>query len=415
MQPQTKPEPSRAAGVFRQPAYLRWVAVCIFDLSSALNYLDRQLLAAVAPTLKVEFHLNNAQYGQILSVFSTVYALVAPFAGWFVDWAGLTFGTIVAVSVWSLAGSLTAATRSFGGLLACRTVLGAAEAAGIPSTGKAHGTYLEPRELAFGTAFAQIGNSLGLILAPLVVAALAPLYGWRTVFVLSGALGFVWVPVWWFTSRHAPARPQAKATHTAGMRELLRDRRLWGMVVGNALAMTAYTLWTNWTTIYFVTARHLTQNEANQRFVWIPSVFAIAGGFAGAALAYRWIRRGMDVIAARLRVCWISAAFLLLTAAVPLMPTPGWAAAAIGLSFFWSVALTANTYVMPIDVFGPGRAAFGVGALTLGYGVMQTVTSPILGSVVDRYGFTPVCIGIALLPLIGMLFLQFALREPSQP
>ncbi|MDT9126989.1 MFS transporter, partial [Escherichia coli] len=80
----------------------------------------------VAPTLKAEFHLNNAQYGQVLSVFSTIYALVAPFAGWFVDWAGLTLGTIIAVTVWSLAGSLTAATQSFAGLLTCRTVLGAA-------------------------------------------------------------------------------------------------------------------------------------------------------------------------------------------------------------------------------------------------------------------------------------------------
>jgi len=396
--------------VATRASYLRWVAVGIFDLSSALNYLDRQLLAAVAPTLKAEFHLNNAQYGQVLSVFSTVYALVAPFAGWFVDWAGLTLGTIIAVTVWSLAGSLTAVTRSFGGLLACRTVLGAAEAAGIPSTGKAHGTYLEPREFAFGTAVNQVGNSLGLILAPLLVAAIAPRYGWRTVFMLCGVLGFLWIPVWWLTSGRVPTRPVEKFRPVAGMRELLRDRRLWGMVIGNALVMTVYTLWTNWTTIYFVTARHLTQDDANQRFVWIPSVFAIVGGFAGGAMAFRWIRGGMPEIAARLRVCWISAAALLLTAAVPLMPTPGLAAAAIGLSFFWSVALTANTYVMPIDVFGPARAAFGVGALTCGYGVMQTVTSPLVGTIVDHYGFTPVCVGIALLPLVGVFVMQRTLR-----
>jgi ACS family hexuronate transporter-like MFS transporter len=394
-------------------AYLRWIAVGIFDLSSALNYLDRQLLAAVAPTLKAEFHLNNAEYGQILSVFSTVYALVAPFAGWFVDWAGLTLGTIIAVSVWSLAGSLTAATRSFGGLLACRTVLGAAEAAGIPSTGKAHGTYLQPHELAFGTAFAQIGNSLGLILAPLLVAAIAPAYGWRAVFVIAGALGFIWVPVWWFTSRRVPGRPQQKAAPVAGMREVLGHRALWGLVIGNALVMTVYTLWTNWTTIYFVTALHLTQNEANQRFVWIPSIFAVVGGFAGGAMAFHWIRRGMGVIAARLRVCWISAAALLLTAIVPLMPAPGWAAAAIGLSFFWSVALTANTYVLPIDVWGSARAAFGVGALTLGYGAMQTITSPLVGSIVDRYGFTPVCAGISMLPLLGVLILHLTLPRET--
>jgi hypothetical protein len=115
-----------------------------------------------------------------------------------------------------------------------------------------------------------------------------------------------------------------------------------------------------------------------------------------------------------MRTNWISAVLLLGTAAVPMMPSPVLAAAAIGMSFFWSVALTANLYVMPIDVFGPARAAFGVGALTCAYGLMQTLLSPWIGSMVDRVGFTPVCLIIAVLPLAGVLVLRLTVpaRQP---
>src|SRR5262252_8064622 len=129
---------------------LRWLAIGVFILSTSLNYLDRQLLAALAPTLKSEFHLNNAEYGQIQSVFAIAYAAVAPFSGWFVDLAGLSIGTSIAVAVWSLASASTALLKGFSGLLASRTVLGIAEAASIPSTGKANATYLASHELALG-------------------------------------------------------------------------------------------------------------------------------------------------------------------------------------------------------------------------------------------------------------------------
>jgi ACS family hexuronate transporter-like MFS transporter len=392
---------------------LRWIVIGVFLLSSSLNYLDRQLLAALAPTLKLEFHLNNAQYGQIQSVFFIVYALIAPFAGWFIDVAGLTVGSSIAVTVWSLAGAATAALTSFPGLLACRTVLGAAEAAGIPSAGKANAVYLEPREFAFGSAVNQISITLGSVAAPLVVVAMTPRWGWRSSFALCGALGLLWVPLWWFvgsrlqptTGASAPARP-ARRTGTSA---ILRDPRLWSMALANALVMTTYALWTNWSTVYFVHERGLTEAQANQHFVWIPPVFAGAGGLVGGWLAYRWIRGGISAIAARMRVAWISAAVLLATAAVPFMPTDTLAAAAISLSFFWTLTLSTNIYPLPIDVFGPGHAAFGVAMLTCAYGLMQTGISPLIGAIVDRAGFTPVCVGIAALPLAGVWLLQSTL------
>lgn len=153
----------------------------------------------------------------------------------------------------------------------------------------------------------------------------------------------------------------------------------------------------------------MTQAQANRDFAWIPAVFATAGGFFGGALSYRWIRAGRDVLRARLRICWISAVILLATAAVPLMPHPALAAAAISLSFFWTLAISTNVYAMPIDLFGPAHAGLGVAALTSSFGLMTAFLSPWIGSVVDHLGFTPVCVALSVMPLIGVSILQWTL------
>jgi ACS family hexuronate transporter-like MFS transporter len=388
---------------------LRWVVISVALFASTLNYLDRQLLAAVAPSLKTEFHLSNHDYGQIVSAFSIVYAAAAPLAGLFIDRVGLNAGVSIAVLVWSLAGAATGFTHSVRGLMASRTILGLAEAAGIPCFGKANAMYLEPRELALGAAFNQVGINIGLTAAPLMIAVIAPLYGWRAAFICCGALGVVWVPIWLFTAKAVPASPEKSGRPAGGLGQLLRDRRLWGLVFSTIFLMSLYTLWTNWTTLYFVEQWHLSQEEANRSFAWIPHVFSTVGGFFGGWMAFRWIRGGTEVLAARMRVCWIcSIAALVATLAIPVMPTAALAAAAISMSAFWAVCITTNLYAMPIDMFGPARAGFGVAALTFSYGAMQTFLSPAIGTVVDHFGFTAVCLGMAGLPLIGVGILRFA-------
>ena len=389
---------------------LRWIAVGVFVLSSSLNYLDRQLLAALAPTLRGEFQLTNEQYGLLISSFAIIYAVVAPAAGWFIDSVGLNFGASIAVAVWSVAGSATAWTRSFWGLLACRSVLGAAEAAGIPAAGKANATYLKSRELALGTAFNQVGITLGSVAAPLIVVLMQPRYGWRSTFALCGALGFLWIPLWLFTSQRIPEeRGEGMLRKSGG--HLLRDRRFWGLAIANAFVMTLYALWSNWTTLYFVQERHMTQDDANRQFAWIPAVFATAGGFFGGAVSYRWIQGGMNVLRARMRICWISAVILLATAAVPLMPHSALAAAAISLSFFWTLAISTNVYAVPIDLFGPSHAGLGVAGLTCSFGLMTAFLSPWIGSVVDRVGFSPVCVALSITPLIGVSILKWTIGK----
>jgi len=226
---------------------------------------------------------------------------------------------------------------------------------------------------------------------------------------LCGALGLVWVPLWLFTAKRVPARAERTARPSGGLREILRDRRLWGLVVSTFFMMSLFTLWTNWTTLYFVEQWHLSQEEANRGFAWIPHVVSIVGAFFGGWMAFHWIRGGTEVLAARMRVCWIcSLAALVSTAVIPLLPTISLAAAGVSVSAFWAICITTNLYAMPIDMFGPARAGFGVAALTSAYGVTQTFLSPAIGTVVDHFGFNGVCLGMAALPLIGVVILRMA-------
>jgi len=379
--------------------------VAMIAASSMLNYLDRYLLAAAAPAIKSEFHLNNTEYGYMGTAFSLVYAITAPFAGLFIDAVGLNVGVSIAITAWSLAAAATAWAATYPVMILLRRLLGIAEAAGIPSSGKAFATYLEPKELALGTASNSIGVSLGGVLAPLIMAVIAPRWGWRAAFVFCGALGLLWVPLWWMTAKTAPALKIEKAIPPP-VRSLLRDPRFWGVVLTNVFIMMLFTLWTNWTTLYFVQDRHLAQDEANRLFAWIPPVFGGFGGFAGGWIMLFWIRSGLTAVRSRIRLAGIAAVVLLTTATAPLMPNAALAAAIISLSFFCTMALSVAIYALPIDLFGTGRAGFSIAALTCAYGFMQAAMSPLIGKMVDGAGFNPVCIAFSFTPLIGYAILR---------
>lgn len=389
---------------------MRWVVVAVYLVSSALNYLDRLLLAAAAPLILREFQLSPVQYGLILSAVSVSYAIAAPLMGLFVDAVGLRAGLSIAVAGWSLAGAATGVANSLVTLVGSRGILAVAQAAGIPCSGKTNATYLYPDELAIGSGLNQLGISLGSIAAPLLVAAVSPSLGWRAAFLIAGIAGLGWIPVWLWVTTVAPARALEGATPSRGLSEILSDERFWAIAIANAFAMMTYTLWSNWTTLYFVRARSLSIADANQQFAWIPPVFATLGALSGGAMAFHWIRSGVGVRASRMRVCLLSALFILGTAAIPWMPNAWLAAAIISLSFFWTSAMSVNIYVLPIDLFGAGHAAFSIAALTASYGLMQAVLSPLIGFVVGVWGFDGVCVVVSAMPLVAYLIL-WTMRE----
>jgi MFS transporter, ACS family, hexuronate transporter len=383
----------------------RWLVLAAFVLSTSINYLDRQALATLAPLLRAEFHLSNAQYGLILTAFSLTYAAAAPLAGLLIDRVGLTRAITAAVALWSAAGIATGFTTGLGGLVGCRAVLGASEAAGIPSAAKAIHQYLRPAERALGNAVNQAGVSLGMMLAPPLATWLAVRAGWRQTFVVTGLLGLLWIPVWVRVARLAGPAPKPAAASPASGAALLHDRRLWAFLVANALSMIGYSLWTNWTTLYLMETHRLTLVQAAW-YAWIPPLAATVGGMAGGWLSLALIRRGTAALAARFRVCLAASAVSLATAAIPVAPDAAWASAGISLSIFAVAAFSVNMYTMPLDAFGGARAAFAVSLLVGSYGAVQAVISPLFGRVIDVYGYPPVTFAAALTPLAACAVLQ---------
>jgi MFS transporter, ACS family, hexuronate transporter len=383
----------------------RWLVLAVFVLSTAINILDRATLAALAPVLKQEFGLTNAQYGWITSAFNLTYAVSAPFAGMLIDSFGLNRVISLAVGLWSCAGIATGLTNGLGGLVGCRAVLGVAEAAGIPAAGKAIHRYVLSGERALGNAVNQAGVSLGQIAAPVLATWIAVRYGWRHAFVVTGVLGLAWIPLWNWSARRVPAADAPKQQVGAGA-AMLRDRRLWVFVIANALSMMGYYLWFNWTTLYMVSAHGLTLQQAVW-YVWIPPVFAAVGGFAGGWLSLRLIAHGAPAPAARFRVCLAASAIFLFTLAIPWAPSPAWSSAGISLSILAVAAFSVNMYTLPLDVFGAAPAGFAIAALVSSYGLISAIIAPIVGTVIDRHGYTPVILAVSLTPMAACAVLWF--------
>jgi ACS family hexuronate transporter-like MFS transporter len=388
-------------------ARYRWLALGLFVLSTAINYLDRATLATLAPAVRAEFHLSNAQYGWIVNAFLFTYTLAAPFAGMLVDSIGLNRAATLAVALWSCAGIATGLTTSVAGLAACRAVLGLAEAAGIPAAGKAIHQLLKPAERALGNAANQSAVSLGMVLAPPIATAIFVRAGWRAAFIVTGVTGLLWIPLWLRVAPVGQALPPANPA-----RDMLRDRRLWLFVLANALSMVPYSLWVNFTTLYFVEAHRLTLVQAAW-YAWIPPALAALGGFLGGWLSLRWIQFGTEPADARRSVCLAASILSLVTFAIPFAPTVGLAACGISLSFFAVAAFSVNMYSLPLDTFGGPRAAFAVSMLTASAGAAGLI-SPAFGWLIDRHGYTPVIAVAAVCPLLASAVLQWG-RPPSLP
>lgn len=393
-------------------AVARWSAASFFALASTWNYLDRFVLSAAGPQIRAEFHLNNEQFGWLLSAFGFSYALASPLAGWFLDWLGLETGIVCAVGLWSLGAALCGWTRSLGQLIAARVFLGIGESAGVPAAGKLNAIYLEPKDRAIGAALTQVGLAIGGSGAPLLVAWFA---GWRSPFFVCALLGVGWIPLWILVRRAVEpwhsVKPQRNARE--GLR-VLGDSRLLLLAGANILWMVGYVLWSNWTTIYLSETFHMTAVRANG-YAWFPPVVSTFGAFAGGWLSRQAITRGAGDVDARRFALLISAVGCLVVALAPFCRTPLFATLVIAASYFWTTAGSVNLYTIPVDIWGGERAGTAISALVCSYGLLQTAISPAIGYLVDHFGFAPVCWLVALPPLGAWVMLRPLTMATSIP
>jgi ACS family hexuronate transporter-like MFS transporter len=176
----------------------RWYICFLLLLATVVNYMDRLTTNTLATEIKVEFHLNQEQYGNLELGFGLAFAAGSLLFGWLVDRIGVYWLYPVVLIGWSLMGFLTGLSRTYNELLFLRILLGLFEAGHFPCGLKTIQQLMAPRDRALGNSLLQSGTALGAVLAPQAIKLFMTqgVGGWRRPFLVIGASGTAWVILW---------------------------------------------------------------------------------------------------------------------------------------------------------------------------------------------------------------------------
>ncbi|MBA1145418.1 MFS transporter, partial [Mesorhizobium neociceri] len=174
----------------------RWWIIVLVCLGTIVNYLARNSLGVLAPTLKSELGMSTQQYSYVVAAFQVGYTIMQPVCGFIVDLVGLRIGFALFGVLWSFAGVLHAGATGWLSLAGFRALMGLTEAAAIPSGMKAVAEWFPDKEKSVAVGWFNSGTSLGAMLAPPLVVFLHLRYGWQSAFVVTGAIGFLWAALW---------------------------------------------------------------------------------------------------------------------------------------------------------------------------------------------------------------------------
>ena len=166
----------------------RWIIVAMVFVAVMLNYVDRQILALLKPTLEAQFRWSNQDYANLGTAFQVATAFAFLGTGWFLDRVGLRLGFALGVLVWSLAGMAHAFAATVPAFFAARIVLGIAESVGTPAAVKTAATYFNHKDRQIALGIGNIAPNIGAIVTPLFIPALAVAYGWQAAFLVAGGL-----------------------------------------------------------------------------------------------------------------------------------------------------------------------------------------------------------------------------------
>ncbi len=263
------PTTVRTAGATAQAAGWRmWVPCIGMALCSWLSFVDRQVLAILAPTILADTGLTAQNFTDAASFFFLAYTLSNPVWGSVLDFVGLRVGMLLAVGIWTVASMSHAWMATFVGFALARAVLGFGEGATFPGGLRTAVESLPANMRARGIALSFSGGTIGAVMMPLLLGPLAIQYGWRIAFLATGALGLAWLVIW-----AAIARPPFLPTVTARPSKMtwpnLFERRVWALVFSYALPAISPGPILTIVALYLNQRLQLTQSDVNG-LVWIP-------------------------------------------------------------------------------------------------------------------------------------------------
>ena len=401
----------------------RWYIVGIMFAATVLNYLDRQTMSVCASLIKDDFSLSNEELGHLHAAFRGAYGVVQVVGGLIADRFPVRLIYALAVGFWSVAGASTALAtgpRMFGWFRRC---LGVGEAFNWPCALRVTADIVRPEDRALANGFFASGAAVGAMVAPLIIMPIALTWGWRAAFVIVGALGIVWIPVWFAATRRleslktAEAREYHKKPQESLLRQILMILRHPGfwllMLFAGTINPCMYVI-LDWVPLYMHEQRGL--NLLTAAVIATPCALGQdIGLIAGGAVTSYLSRRGWSLRGAR-GVAVAIGALLILPAAGTSFVESTFLCVALLVLAATGIAWASANYLAALQDVSFGNVALTAGVLG-GFGnLVSWQVNPLIGEYVDRTGnYHLVFVAIGVLPMVGLaailLFDQVAARR----
>lgn len=411
-------------GIMRKIRNLRWYIAVLLCSATALNYLDRQTLSVLAATIQRDLHLTEVDYSRVTSAFLMSYTVMYLVSGALVDRFGVRLSYIAAVACWSVANMLHGLANTAMQLAGYRLLLGIFQPANFPAGVRAVAEWFPVRERALGVGIFNAGAALGGMIAVPVVSFLGLTLGWRQAFVVTGALGFLWLVLWVLVYRspqkHRLLSPEelelieegkadSGAERPVGLRRLVGMKATWGCVLARVFTDPISYFLNFWIPKYLQQEHGLTL-AALGAAAWIPFAGFAAGMILGGAIPYALVRRGWSVNRARKTTMLLDTCMMIICFVSLLwVKTPAPALAILTALMFGHGAW--GNVTIPAEVF-PKRAVGTVSGLggALG-GANGVLTQMIIGYVAQHVGFGPLFAGCGLFYVLALASVHFLAGE----
>jgi MFS transporter, ACS family, hexuronate transporter len=410
--------------------YYRWVAVALLFSAVTINYIDRAILGVLKPLLDQQLGWDQKDYGWMVTAFQAAYATGYLLSGRLFDKVGVRLGLLLAVTLWSGAAMAHAAARSVLGFSAVRSALGLAEGGCFPAAIKAVAEWFPKDQRALATGIFNAGSPVGAILCPLVVPWLAGRCGWQAAFVVTGAIGFLWVVLWarFYQSPERHARVSAgelayirqdppERDETVPWLRLIGRRQTWAFMAGMMASSPVWWFYIFWTPDFLNKRFELNLTQSSLPLMLIFFVSSL-GGIAGGWLSSALLRRGWSVNGARKIALLACALCVVPVFATPLVPGVWWAVALVALAAAAHCGYAANLFTLVSDTV-PKKAVssvVGIGGMAgsvAGMGFAQIV-SRILHFSHNNYLVPFALAASTYLLALGLIHLLLPRLEPMQ-
>jgi ACS family hexuronate transporter-like MFS transporter len=399
--------------------YRRWIICGLLFSATAINYIDRQIIGVLKPTLQSEYGWTETDYGMIVFWFQTAYAIGYLGFGSLVDRVGAKLGYTLAVVIWTIAHMAHAAAGSITGFILARFALGLGESGNFPSGLKAVAEWFPKRERAFATGLFNAGSNVGAIITPLIVPAITLAWGWRAAFIITGLFTVVWLVAWlWVYKKPRETAsiseselayiesdpPDAKVT--IAWRQLIWTREAMAFAIAKFLTDPIWWMFLFWLPDFFAKRYGLDLKTFGPPLVAVY-ILSDVGSIAGGWLSSRMIAGGASLNRARKMAMTICACLVLPIMGAMYADNLWLAVAIVGLATAAHQGLSANIYTLPSDLFP--RSAVGT---IIGFGgtigaVGGMAMSRYAGWVLDEIGsYTPIFVVAGSVYLLAVLIVH---------